>query len=108
MKLISKIQNKKILFSNDRIICNEKSMSFDELKTLVNNYLIFIREVKKLNGIIFNQGKINFGIRFKLFDICCTVGLMFEIYNEIAKEKGIDTYSKLWYNPAESIKFSPA
>lgn len=108
MILKAKIQNKKILFSHDRIICNEKSMYFDELKTFVNNYLLMIKAIKNSNGIIFNQEKLNFGIRFRLFDIFCTVGLVFQIYNEIAEEKGIETFSKLWYNPKDSIKFSPS
>jgi hypothetical protein len=110
-----KIQNKKVLYEKGRIICNGKGMSIKELYKIVRDYLWLVKQIKATNNIEIHQEIMNQGIRFKLFNIYCTVGKLFELYNEVAsinnKESILDQlpiYSKLWYNPKESKKFSPS
>jgi len=104
----AKIQNKKILHSHDRLLCNGKSMNTAEIIIMIQGYLRVIKPLKELNKTIIDQSRVNEGIRFVLFGIPCTVGLLFKIYNEMALKMDLPTYSKLWYNPKESVKFSPS
>jgi len=102
------ILNKKILYQGGRLLCDGRRMTFEEIQTMVKNYLFQISKIKEVPSLSIDQERLNTGIRFKLFNIDCTVGKLFELYNEVAKLKGLTTYSKLWYNPAKSTKVCPS
>lgn len=104
----TKIQNKKVIYEGGRILCNNRKMRVEELIKIVEHYLFEIKQLKKINNILIDQEKVNFGIRFNLFNIQCTVGKMFELYNEIAEIERLQIYDKIWYNPGQSCKFSPS
>jgi hypothetical protein len=103
----TKIQNKKILYQGGRLLCNASKITIEELQTMIQNYLFLISKIKEVPGLSIDQEKLNFGIRFKLFKIDCTVGKLFELYNEIAVLNNLKVYSKLWYNPAKAVKICP-
>lgn len=101
----TKIQNRKVVFEKGgRIICNGHRMTVEELANIVEIYINNIYSLKRLPHIKIDQEKLNFGIRFNLFGIDCTVGNMFKLYNEVAVIEGFPTYSKIWYNPMKSGK----
>lgn len=104
----TKIQNKKVLYEGGRILCDGHKMPVGEIIRMVEDYLYQIRQIKGIKNLLMDQEKLNFGIRINMFNIYCTVGKMFELYNEIARLEGLQTYDKIWYNPKESIKFSPS
>lgn len=104
----TKIQDKKVLYEGGRIICDGQKMTVPELIKLVKEYLICMSKLKELKSFAIDQEKVNFGIRVNLFKIPCTIGKLFELYNEIAEIEGLTKYDKIWYNPKQSSKFSPS
>ena len=104
----TKIQNKKVLYEGGRILCDGQKMTVPELVKIVKEYLLYIGQLKEMKNIIVDQEKVNFGIRVNLFKIPCTIGKLFELYNEIAEVEGLQVYDKIWYNPKQSSKFSPS
>jgi uncharacterized protein (UPF0333 family) len=102
----TKIQNKKVLYEKGRILCNGHKLTVEELIKMVEHYLYEVKKLKDIRNIYIDQEKLNYGIRFNMFNIYCTVGKLFELYNEIAQIEGLKPYSKIWYNPSKSIKFS--
>jgi len=103
-----KINNKRVLFEGGRIICNDSTLTVDNLKCMVNNYISIAEKIKNVRTIEFNQNKFNSSICFILFDMPCTVNKLFELYNEIAEKTGELQFSKLWHNPSKSIKICPS
>lgn len=103
-----KIQNKKVLYRGGRIICNGCRLTVEELIKMVEHYLYTINKLKEIRNVSIDQEKLNAGIHFNMFNIDCTVGKLFELYNEIARLENLTVYSKLWYNPVQSSKFSPS
>jgi predicted Zn-dependent protease len=109
MRLKTVIQKKKILLNESSVLCNRQKMKIEEIIKMVEHYLYVVKKVKEIANTTIIQEKLNFGIRFNLFGISCTVGKLFELYNEIAMNtEGLKTYSKLWYNPEKAFMFSPS
>lgn len=105
---MEKIKNKKVLFSKDRIICNEKGVSFGQLNILVQTYIGTIRHLKNIPSLNFNQDKFNSSIHFKLFNLKLSVIELFEVRNMSAEKQGLTTFTKLFYDPKNATTFSPS
>ena len=99
-----KIQKKKVIISFDRIILNKKGLGFTELKIKVNEYLNLVAENK--NDSNFDQDEFNLTHFIELFSLKLTVNELFELYNLSAESQGLKTYTKIWYDPKNSIKIN--
>jgi hypothetical protein len=103
----TKIQNKPVVFARGgNIMCNSHKITVLELKTIVLSYMVAINSIKAVPRLSINQTKMNQGIRVDLFKIPCTIGKLFELYNEVAEIEGMKIYSKIWYNPEISGKIN--
>lgn len=98
----------KLLFSNDRIICNEKGVSSGQLHSFIQTYIGVCNYLKAIPLLNFNQDKFNSAVSFKLFDLKLSVKDLFELYNASAEKQGLKSYTKLYYDPKNATTFSPS
>lgn len=105
---MEKLKGKKILFSNDRIICNEKGAGFGQLTALVQTYIGTVNHLKDIPSLNINQDLFNKSVKFDLFNLKLTVNELFEIYNASAEKQGLKPYTKLFYDPKNATTFSPS
>jgi hypothetical protein len=103
----TKIQNKKVIYSCGRLLCNGKGIDFSTLVVMVEHYLHIIRKAKDIPNLIITHEKINTGMHFELFGMIITVNKLFELYNEIAEKENIRVYTELSFNPKGSVKINP-
>lgn len=96
-----KIQRKKVIISFDRIMLNKKSIGFLEIKVVVKKYISLVAE-KALDRNEHNE--FNKTQSFELFGLKLTVNELFELYNYSAESQGLRAYTKLWYDPKNSLK----
>ena len=66
---MKKLQNKKVIYSNDRIICNEKGVAFAIVFAATQTYIGMVNYLKNIPSINFDQNKFNDSINFKLLDM---------------------------------------
>jgi len=104
---MKKLNINKVIFSNDRIRYNDKSIYSSQLHALCNTYIGIVRELRNIPSINFNQIEFNKSIHFKLFGIEVTVNELFELHNISAKSQGLKIFDEINYDPNNSIKFSP-
>lgn len=104
---MEKLKKHKVLYSNNRIICNDKGVSFSQLNAIIQTYIGACNILKGLPLLNFNQDKFNKSIHFKLFNLKLSVNDLFELYNASAEKQGLKPYTKLYYDPKNATTFSP-
>lgn len=105
---MEKLKNKKVLFSNDRIICNEKGVSFSQLNSFIQTYIGTINHLKNIPLLNFNHNAFNKSVHFDLFSMRLSVNDLFELYNASAEKQDLKPYTKLYYDPKNATTFSPS
>lgn len=105
---MEKLKKHKVLYSNNRIICNEKGVSSGQLDSFIQTYIGTCNHLKAIPLLNFNQDKFNSAVSFKLFNLKLSVKDLFELYNASAEKQGLKPYTKLYYDPRNAITFSPS